>query len=97
MNKKNLAHTGGSLLLEGRKNLAFGKLNYILCGVSVLIIILGFVLMTGPETTFPTAASNGFQPDIFSTRRIVIAPMMSFFGFLLMIVGILYPRKDEKK
>lgn len=67
---------------------AFSKKNYILCIVSVLIIIVGFIMMTGPASTI----EGGFEPDIFSTRRIVIAPMMCFFGFLLMIVGILYPR-----
>ncbi|HCO66663.1 MAG TPA: DUF3098 domain-containing protein [Dysgonomonas sp.] len=72
---------------------ALGKTNYIICAVSVAIIILGFILMTGPATTI----EGGFEPDIFSTRRIVIAPMTCFFGFLLMIVGILYPDKKSKE
>lgn len=74
-----------------KRNFAFGKMNYAICIVSVLLIVLGFVLMTGPATT----VENGFEPDIFSTRRIVVAPMICFGGFLLMIVGILYPRKKE--
>lgn len=76
-------------------NFAFGKKNYIICIISILLIILGFVLMTGPSSTI----EGGFEPDIFSTRRIAVAPMVSFFGFLLMIVGILYPRdkKDSKE
>lgn len=73
-----------------RNNLAFGKMNYILCGVSIFFIVLGFILMTGSATTF-----DHFEPDIFSTRRIVVAPMTCFFGFLLMIVAILYPVKKE--
>lgn len=72
-------------------NFAFGKKNYIICIISILLIILGFVLMTGPSSTI----EGGFEPDIFSTRRIAVAPMISFFGFLLMIVGILYP-SDKK-
>lgn len=75
-----------------KKDFALGKINYIICAVSFLIVILGFILMTGPATTI----EGGFEPDIFSTRRIVIAPMMCFFGFLLMIVGILYPNKKNK-
>ncbi|MFR9165394.1 MAG: DUF3098 domain-containing protein [Dysgonomonas sp.] len=71
---------------------AFGKKNYIICAVSVLIIIVGFFLMTGSATTI----EGGFEPDIFSVRRIVIAPMTCFVGFLLMIVGILYQDKSEK-
>jgi len=72
---------------------AFGKTNYIICAASVLIIIIGFILMTGPATTI----ENGFEPSIFSSRRIVIAPTTCFFGFLLMIVGILYPVKGDDK
>ncbi len=74
-----------------KKNFAFGKLNYIICAVSFALIILGFILMTGSSSSI----EGGFQPDIFSTKRIVVAPMMSFFGFLLMIVGILYPNKPQ--
>jgi Protein of unknown function (DUF3098). len=75
-----------------KKDFALNKTNYIICAVSFLIIILGFILMTGSATTI----EGGFDPDIFSTRRIVIAPMICFFGFLLMIVGILYPNKKSK-
>ncbi|MDO5665296.1 MAG: DUF3098 domain-containing protein [Bacteroidia bacterium] len=74
------------------KNLAFHKINFIICGVAVLIIIVGFLLMSGSATTF-----EGFEPDIFSARRIKVAPMVSLFGFVLMIFGILYPAKDKKK
>lgn len=74
-----------------KKDFAFGKQNYIICAISVVLIILGFVLMTGASTT----VEGGFEPDIFSTRRIVIAPMICFGGFLLMIVGILFPQKKE--
>lgn len=72
-----------------KRDLAFGKKNYIICAVSVLIIIIGFLLMTGKATTI----EGGFEPDIFSTRRTVVAPMLCFGGFLLMIVGILFPDK----
>ena len=74
-------------------NFALGKTNYIICAASFLIVIIGFFLMTGSATTI----EGGFDPDIFSTRRIVIAPMTCFIGFLLMIVGILYPNKNAKE
>mgnify|MGYP000970302259 FL=1 len=75
-----------------KKNFAFSKQNYIICAVSVALIIIGFVLMTGPATT----VEGGFEPDIFSTKRIVVAPMVCFAGFLLMIVGILFPSQKKK-
>lgn len=76
-----------------KKDFALKKVNYIICIISVLLIILGFVLMTGPASSI----EGGFQPDIFSTRRIVVAPMVCFSGFLLMIVGILFKGKKESK
>ena len=72
------------------KNLAFHKTNLIITAVAVVIIIIGFVLMSGPATTF-----EGFEPDIFSVRRIKVAPVISLIGFVLMIVGILYPSKEK--
>lgn len=75
-----------------KENFAFEKNNYLLCAVSILIIVIGFILMTGPSSS----VVNGFEPDIFSTRRIVVAPMVCLFGFLLMIVGILFPRSKKE-
>lgn len=76
-----------------KKEFALGKINYMICAVSVLIIIIGFLLMTGSATT----VEEGFNADIFSTRRVVVAPMVCFLGFLSMIVGILYPSQKETK
>lgn len=75
-----------------KKNFALGKINYIICSVSFAIIIIGFFLMTGPASSIEA----GFEPDIFSTRRIIVAPMTCLFGFLLMIVGILYNKKTSE-
>ena len=73
-------------------NLAFHKKNLIICGVAVLVIITGFLLMSGNATSF-----EGFEPDIFSARRIKVAPLVCLAGFVLMIVGILYPVKGSRK
>lgn len=75
-----------------QKNIALSKTNLIICGIAVLLIISGFLLMTGPATTL----ENGFEPDIFSARRIKMAPFVIVVGFALMIVGILYPSKEKK-
>lgn len=71
---------------------ALSKINFIIIGVAVLIIIIGFVLMTGPGTTL----EGGFEPDIFSVRRIKVAPLVCFIGFMVMIVGILFPDNNRK-
>lgn len=75
-----------------QKNLALNKTNLIICGIAVLLIIAGFLLMTGPATT-----ESGFEPDIFSARRIRVAPVVTLSGFVLMIVGILYPSKEKRE
>ena len=76
-----------------RKDLAFGKWNYILTGVSVLIIIIGFFLMTGSSVM----EGETFNYDIFSTRRIVVAPVVCLSGFVLMVYAILKNTKNTVK
>ena len=49
-----------------------------------VLIAVGYLLMSGPGST-----EQSFNPDIFSTRRIVIAPMFCLAGYLLIIAGIL--------
>ena len=65
------------------------KLNLILIAVSVLIIVLGFCLMRGEPS------GEVYNPDIFSFRRITVGPMISLFGFVSMIVAILYRPKKK--
>lgn len=73
-----------------KKKLAFNKSNFILLAIGMCIIILGFILMTGPGSTDST-----FEPDIFSTRRIKLAPAICFSGFIFMIYAILKKPKKE--
>ncbi|MCM1290574.1 MAG: DUF3098 domain-containing protein [Prevotella sp.] len=63
-------------------------------GVCLLLIIVGFLLMTGPGST-----PQRFNPDIFSTRRIVVGPTVTFLGFLLMAFAIIWKpgKKGDKK
>jgi len=70
------------------KNFAFGKINFILIGISMAIVVLGFLLMIG-------ASSNEkmFDAEIFSTMRIKVAPVICLIGFLLIIPSILYRSK----
>ena len=66
-----------------KKKFAFDKTNFILLAVGMLVVIIGFVLMTGPSST-PTH----FEPDIFSARRIKVAPVVCLLGFLFIVTGI---------
>ena len=67
----------------------FSKLNFIMMGVCVGLIILGFILMSGGGSQ-----DASFNPEIFSTRRIVVGPLFAFVGFLAMAFAILWkPRR----
>ena len=72
-------------------NLAFGKINYILLVVGMLIIIAGLALMTGGSTT-----EEAFNPEIFSERRIKVEPLVALFGFVFVVVAILWKPKKNK-
>ena len=72
-----------------KQKFAFDKSNFILLAVGMAIIILGFLLMTGSGST-----EGYFEPDIFSVRRVKVAPAVCLFGFVFMIYGIL--RKPKK-
>jgi hypothetical protein len=72
-----------------KQKFAFDKSNFILLAVGMAIIILGFLLMTGPGST-----EGYFESDIFSVRRVKVAPAVCLFGFIFMIYGIL--RKPKK-
>ena len=73
-----------------KRNLAFGKMNFILLAIGVAVIILGFLLMSGSGTTEET-----FNPEIFSAMKIKVAPVVTFLGFISIIVAIIYKPKDN--
>jgi uncharacterized membrane protein len=75
-----------------KKDFAFEKNNFILITLSVVIIIIGFVLMSGGG--IPQDGVS-FNPEIFSPRRIVVAPVITMIGFGLMIFGILWKSKEN--
>jgi len=62
----------------------FGKRCCLILVVACVLIIFGYVLMSGQGSNEQT-----FEPGIFSSRRIVFAPIFCLAGYLLIIVGIL--------
>ncbi|MBI1316441.1 DUF3098 domain-containing protein [bacterium] len=68
----------------------FGRRNYLLMGAGLLLIALGYVLMNGGGSDDP----NVFNPEIFSPRRIVVAPLLVLAGFALEALAILH-RNEE--
>ena len=71
----------------------FGRRNFIFMAASLALIVIGFLLMTGPGS----GAETGFNPDIFSTRRIIVGPTIAFLGFLSMAFAIIINPSRNKK
>lgn len=64
---------------------ALGKENYKLMAIGFAIIVFGFILMAGGRSDDPQV----FNPDIFSFRRITLAPIILFIGFVFEIYAIM--------
>lgn len=62
--------------------------HYVICILSISLVLTGFLLMTGEGSTNDT-----FCPDIFSARRITLAPLLCLAGYLMLIPAILWRRK----
>lgn len=75
-------------------NFAFNKKNFILLAIGMVIIIIGFILMSGSGSN-----EKAFNPEIFNATRIKLAPLVCLAGFLFVIVAIMYNPKSriEKK
>lgn len=74
-----------------KKNFAFGRINFILLAISMAVVIIGYILMSGEGST-----REHFNEAIFDFRHTTLAPITCFFGYLMMIVAILYRPKAEK-
>lgn len=66
-----------------RRNLALGRSNFIWLGIGFAIVVIGFILMSGGAST-----EEAFNADIFSVRRIKVAPVVCFIGFVSMIYAV---------
>ena len=77
--------------MSDKQKFALDKVNFILLAIGMAIVIIGFLLMTGP-----TSSETLFEPDIFSVRRIKVAPVVCLFGFIYMIYAVLRKPKTQK-
>jgi sulfite exporter TauE/SafE len=71
--------------------LAFEKRNYIFMAIGVVLIILGLVFLTGGGSRNPDV----FNPEIFSVRRLYVAPLLMLAGFIIEIYAIMWKPKKE--
>ena len=74
-----------------KRNFAFGRMNYILLAVGMLVVVIGFILMSGSSST-----DAAYDPDIFSARRIKVAPIVCLLGFVSMVYAVVHKSKDQE-
>lgn len=74
-----------------KKDFAFDKINFILLAIGMAVVIVGFILMSGPGST-----EQQFDPAIFDARRIKVAPLVCLAGYVFMIYAIVRAPKDKQ-
>ena len=73
-----------------KRDFAFGRMNYILLAVGMAVVIIGFLLMSGSGST-----DTAYDPNIFSARRIKVAPVVCLLGFVSMIYAVVYRAQGD--
>lgn len=84
--------------IKSDTNFLFGKKNYTIMLIGLILIALGFFLMTGVDAnTRPdgTPDPNFWNNDIFSWRRIRLAPFLVLLGFGVEVYAILVNPKEK--
>jgi len=72
------------------KHPLFRKTNYMLVGVGVSLLVLGYILLSGGGSNDPEV----FNPAIYNARRLVLAPILMLIGLIIPIFAIMYrPKK----
>lgn len=80
--------------MKGMENFALTKKNYYLMAIGVAIIVIGFILMTGGGSTDPNQFS---AEELFSFRRITLAPIVVIFGFGFEFYAIMKKFKSKEE
>lgn len=93
--RRNLPQADNHALVKASpEQLPLSRNNFIMMIVAAVLIVLGFLLMLGSGST-----PEQFNADIFSTTRSVIAPTITFLGFVFMGIAIIKKPKttDDKQ
>jgi hypothetical protein len=68
-----------------------GRRNYVLMLTGLVVVLLGFVLMSGGGSDDPAV----FNEKMFSFRRITLAPILVIAGFVIEVVAIMHRPKQQ--
>lgn len=72
----------------------FEKENYLVMLAGIVLLVIGYLLMIGGGSNDP----NVFSYELFSFRRITLAPILILLGFVVEIFAIMWnPAKKKEK
>ena len=66
-------------------------MNFVMLAIGMAVVVIGFLLMSGDGST-----EHAFNPDIFSARRIKVAPLVCLAGFVFMIYAVVRRPKSKE-
>jgi len=89
MSKKQYKTTQSNTKRTPKNEFLFGKRNYQIMAVGLGFIALGFILMAGGGSDDPTV----FNKELYSFRRIRLAPTLVLIGFAIEVYAVLYQNK----
>ncbi len=75
--------------MNHKKKILFRRKNYIVLMFSILLISLGYFVMSGGGSQNPLIFNN----EIYSFQRIRLAPLLVIFGFTLALLSIIYGKR----
>lgn len=78
---------------DKRFDFEFGKTNYILLACGIVLLIIGYILLSGGGSDDPAV----FNPAMFDGRRLFVAPILITLGFIVEIVAIMYRKKNNSE
>ena len=71
---------------DERNSEMFGKQNYMLMAIGLVVLALGFLLMMGGKSSDPNVFNEN---EVYSPMRITVAPLLIIIGFIIEIVAIM--------
>lgn len=85
------AEKSESIFNAGDRTLIFGRANFILMGIGLVLVLAGLALMSGGAMPDP----NKWEPErIYSPMRITVAPILMVAGFVVAVMGIFKKSAD---
>ena len=72
--------------MEENKRMVLNKRNYLFIITGCIVVLLGFILMSGGGSENPNVFN---EEELFSFRRITLAPFLIIVGYMVVLFGIL--------